>query len=184
MTAQAAKRSNNIVVHRPLRESALELLRVEALLTEALKRKNLRPIAGGVAGAWTFTDIGKTRLVDGGFDLDTDTFLIALYLSTSNIGAASTTSCGVIVGRRRSVSAWLVYPMRCRKARKHGYQLWCDFDLTYQVRHIGLAEIPCCDPLTLTRDAKMQLIAAGFRLPTPDDATAAEAPKEAAEYER
>lgn len=47
------------------------------------------------AGTWTFTDIGRTRLLDGGFDLDTDTFLIALFLSTSNIGAASTTYAGV-----------------------------------------------------------------------------------------
>jgi hypothetical protein len=47
------------------------------------------------ATTWTFTDIGRTRLLDGGFDLDTDTFLIALFLSTSNIGAASTTYAGV-----------------------------------------------------------------------------------------
>jgi hypothetical protein len=34
-------------------------------------------------------------LLDGTFDLNTDTFLIALFLSTSNIGAASTTYAGV-----------------------------------------------------------------------------------------
>jgi GT2 family glycosyltransferase len=56
----------------------------------------------------------------------------------------------------------------CRKARKHGYQIWCDFDLTYQVRHIGVAEIPCKDPKTLTAHEKMQLVAAGFMLPTPE----------------
>jgi len=47
------------------------------------------------AGAWTFTDGGRTRLLNGTFDLDTDTFLVALFLSTSNIGAASTTYAGV-----------------------------------------------------------------------------------------
>jgi hypothetical protein len=47
------------------------------------------------AGAWTFTNGGRTKLLDGTFDLDTDTFLMALFLSTSNIGASSTTYAGV-----------------------------------------------------------------------------------------
>lgn len=47
------------------------------------------------ANAWLFTDIGRTRLLDGDFDLDTDTFKLALFLSTSNIGAASTTFAAV-----------------------------------------------------------------------------------------
>ena len=47
------------------------------------------------AGAWTFTDVGRTRLLNGTFDIDTDTFKCALFLSTSNIGAASTTYAGV-----------------------------------------------------------------------------------------
>lgn len=47
------------------------------------------------AGAWTFTDAGRKKLLDGTFDLDTDTFLCALFLSTSNIGAASTTYAGL-----------------------------------------------------------------------------------------
>jgi hypothetical protein len=33
--------------------------------------------------------------LNGDFDLDTNTFLIALFLSTSNLGAASTTYAGV-----------------------------------------------------------------------------------------
>lgn len=53
----------------------------------------------------------------------------------------------------------------CRKARKHGYQLWCDFGLTHEVKHIGVAEIPCRDPATLTVAEKQQLVAAGFNLP-------------------
>lgn len=47
------------------------------------------------AGAWTFTNVGRTDLLNGTYDLDTDTFLIALFLSTSNIGAASTTYAAV-----------------------------------------------------------------------------------------
>lgn len=47
------------------------------------------------AGPWTLTDAGRTSLLNGTFDLDTDTFLMALFLSTSNIGAASTTYAGL-----------------------------------------------------------------------------------------
>jgi hypothetical protein len=47
------------------------------------------------AGAWTFTNGGRTSLLDGTFDLNTDTFLVALFLSTSNLGAATTTYAGV-----------------------------------------------------------------------------------------
>jgi hypothetical protein len=47
------------------------------------------------AGAWTFTNGSRTSLLNGTFDLDTDTFLMALYLSTSDLGAASTTYAGV-----------------------------------------------------------------------------------------
>jgi hypothetical protein len=47
------------------------------------------------AGAWTFPDSARTDLLNGTFDLDTDTFLMALFLSTSNIGASSTTYAGV-----------------------------------------------------------------------------------------
>lgn len=47
------------------------------------------------AGNWTFTDASRTDMLNGTYDLDTDTFLMALFLSTSNIGAASTTYAGV-----------------------------------------------------------------------------------------
>ena len=47
------------------------------------------------AGNWTFTDVSRTRMLNGTFDFDTDTFLVALFLSTSNIGAGSTTYAGV-----------------------------------------------------------------------------------------
>ena len=43
------------------------------------------------AGAWTFTNGGRTSLLNGTFDIDTDTWKMALFLSTSDLGAASTT---------------------------------------------------------------------------------------------
>lgn len=46
------------------------------------------------AGAWTFTNGGRTELSKGTW-LDADSFKIALFLSTSNIGAASTTYAGL-----------------------------------------------------------------------------------------
>lgn len=47
------------------------------------------------AGAWTLTDAGRTKLLNGTFDIDSDTYKMALFLSTSNIGAASTTYAGL-----------------------------------------------------------------------------------------
>lgn len=47
------------------------------------------------AGSWTFTNTGRTSLLNGDFDIDTDTFKIALFLSTSNIGSGSTTYAGL-----------------------------------------------------------------------------------------
>ena len=47
------------------------------------------------AGTWTFTNAGRTSLLNGDFDLDSDSFKIALHTSTSNIGASSTAWSGV-----------------------------------------------------------------------------------------
>lgn len=47
------------------------------------------------AGNWTFTNTTRTNLLNGTFDLDSDTLKIALFQSTSNIGAASTTYAGL-----------------------------------------------------------------------------------------
>jgi len=47
------------------------------------------------AGAWTFTNTSRTKLLNGQFDIDSDTYKCALFLSTSNLGAASTTYAGV-----------------------------------------------------------------------------------------
>src|ERR1051325_3321118 len=47
------------------------------------------------AGTWTFPDGARTKLLNGTFDIDTDSWKCALFLSTSNVGAASTTYAGV-----------------------------------------------------------------------------------------
>lgn len=41
------------------------------------------------AGNWTFTNVGRTRLLDGTLDLDTDLFKIALHLSTGTQPSAT-----------------------------------------------------------------------------------------------
>lgn len=85
--------NGNVVVHAPLRPSI-----EQEYLTESIRKRILlgeRILAGAAAGAWTMTNGGRTRLLNGTFDLDTDTFKMALFLSTSNLGAASTTFAGV-----------------------------------------------------------------------------------------
>jgi hypothetical protein len=47
------------------------------------------------AGSWTFTNTGRTSLLNGTFDIDSDTWKMALFQSTSNIGASSTTYAGL-----------------------------------------------------------------------------------------
>lgn len=47
------------------------------------------------AGAWTFPNSARTDLLNGTFDIDSDTWKMALFLSTSNIGSGSTTYAGL-----------------------------------------------------------------------------------------
>ena len=84
----------NIVIRRPFAEAVKTEL-MAARLTE-LAEHGLRPMGGAdPADAWLFTDVGRTKLLDGTFDIDTDTYKMALFLSTSNISASSTTFAGV-----------------------------------------------------------------------------------------
>lgn len=46
------------------------------------------------AGVWQFTNTGRTKISNGQF-LDADSLKMALFLSASNIGAASTTYAGL-----------------------------------------------------------------------------------------
>lgn len=47
------------------------------------------------AGSWTFTATTRTKILNGQFDIDSDTFKVALVTSSSNITTASTTFAGV-----------------------------------------------------------------------------------------
>ena len=47
------------------------------------------------AGTWTFTNGTRSSILDGTFDIADDSYKMALLLSTSNIGAGSTTFAGV-----------------------------------------------------------------------------------------
>lgn len=86
----------DIRIERPLDlPQFLEDCARDLRMRDEFLRTGILPVAGGAAGAWTFPDGVRTRLLNGTFDLDTDTFLMALLLSTSNIGAATTTHAGV-----------------------------------------------------------------------------------------
>ncbi len=47
------------------------------------------------ATAWTFTNGGRTKLLDGTFDIDSDNYKMALFLSTSNLSLSSITYAGL-----------------------------------------------------------------------------------------
>jgi hypothetical protein len=47
------------------------------------------------AGAWTFTNTAREKMLKSQFDMDSDTWKCALFLSTSNIAASSTTYAGL-----------------------------------------------------------------------------------------
>ena len=80
---------------RKLRSGLRKRLKFEEIADFILRRRFGPMLAGGAAGAWTFTNGGRTSLLNGTFDIDSDTWKMALFLSTSNIGAASTTYAGV-----------------------------------------------------------------------------------------
>lgn len=86
----------NVKVYLPLNlREEVELVYREERLKSYCRELGLRFIEGGAAGNWTFTNNTRTYMLNGTFDWDTDSFKEALLLSTSNIGAASTTHAGV-----------------------------------------------------------------------------------------
>ena len=86
----------NVTVVRPLNliQEIERFLKEERDRAECA-RLGVPYIGGGAAGAWTFTNGARTSLINGTFDIDTDSFKMALFLSTSNIGASSTTYAGL-----------------------------------------------------------------------------------------
>lgn len=47
------------------------------------------------AGNWTLPNSSRTDMINGTFDIDSDTFKMALLTSASNIGSGSTTYAGL-----------------------------------------------------------------------------------------
>jgi hypothetical protein len=47
------------------------------------------------AGTWTLTNTGRTKLINGQFDIDSDTYKCALFASGHNVSASSTTYAGL-----------------------------------------------------------------------------------------
>lgn len=88
----------NTIIQRPLAESiqiALHEAEVIKRAEEFLRKHGFPLLAGSAAGAWTLTNTARTKILNGQFDFDSDTWKMALFLSTSNLGAASTTYAGV-----------------------------------------------------------------------------------------
>lgn len=86
----------NLQIVRPLDfQQAMQDVRNELRWAQEFEATGRLPMAGGAAGAWTFTNQSRTDMLNGTMDFDTNTFLVALFLSTSNIGASSTTYAGV-----------------------------------------------------------------------------------------
>lgn len=47
------------------------------------------------AGTWQFTESARTKMLDGTFDFDSDSFKVALFLSSSNLSPTSTSYAGL-----------------------------------------------------------------------------------------
>jgi hypothetical protein len=56
------------------------------------------------AGSWRFTPTGRIYLLNGTFDLDTDTWKVALFSSTSNIAVASADAFSGLTGEVSAAS--------------------------------------------------------------------------------
>lgn len=81
---------------RPLDlQREIDLIAQERWAIEEYERTGIPMVGGAAAGAWTFTNEGRTKLLDGTNIPGTGTFKMALFLSTSNLSATSTTYAGV-----------------------------------------------------------------------------------------
>jgi|2_EtaG_2_1085320.scaffolds.fasta_scaffold02115_9 hypothetical protein len=78
----------NITAVRPL--NLIE--EIELMLRQERAKRDGRQLMEGAAAptAWTFQTTGRTDLLDGTFDIDTDSFKMALFLSTSDVATAAT----------------------------------------------------------------------------------------------
>lgn len=84
----------NHIIERPIAQLFEDFV-IEQRARELFERLGVPTIMGGAAGAWTLTNSARTKMLNGQFDFDSDTWKMALFLSTSNLGAGSTTYAGV-----------------------------------------------------------------------------------------
>lgn len=90
------KKGANVIVPATAHLGLYDPKNVDAELRWRQQREQGLPvIGGGAAGTWTFTNQSRTYLLNGTFDIDSDTWKMALFLSTSNLGASTTTFAGV-----------------------------------------------------------------------------------------
>lgn len=78
-------------------DGAAAIVEFERIIA-AMRANNpaLMRVAGGAgAGAWTFTNTSRTNMLSGNQAIGTDTFKMALFLSTSDIGATENAYSGV-----------------------------------------------------------------------------------------
>jgi hypothetical protein len=73
---------NRLVIYRPL-DILAEI--------EFLRREAEGWIIGAAPGSWQFPNAARQALFNGTFDLDTDSFRVALFTSSSNLGSGTTT---------------------------------------------------------------------------------------------
>lgn len=87
---------NATLIRKPLDIVEMRALaRMEEQAGRLLREAGIPTIAGGAAGAWQAFDNARQYLLDGTFDLDTNAFKCALFLSTSNLTDASDTYAGL-----------------------------------------------------------------------------------------
>ena len=85
--------NGNVTVVRPL--NLIEEIEL-VLRQERAKRDGYELVEGAAAPtAWSMTNTGRTSILDGTFDVDTDTHKMALFLSASDLGLTSTTFAAV-----------------------------------------------------------------------------------------
>lgn len=81
--------------HKIILPGDLELVGLDKNRRKLLDRLGVPSLKGAVASTWSFPNSARTDLLNGTFDIDSDSWKMALFLSTSDLGVAETTYAGV-----------------------------------------------------------------------------------------
>ena len=105
----------NVIIYRPL-DLEYEIacaIRQEKYLRECA-RLGVRPVMGEAAGNWTFTDATRTDCFNGTYDWDTDSWKMALHLSTgTQPGAATTVWSGLSTSEHAAANGYTAGGIAC-----------------------------------------------------------------------